>query len=630
MLDTLYAIGKELSTDRDPWEDILLNTKADDREGKVKLLNLKLIFDLDQGTLIASTDHLESYSGETESLRSKGAIKIQGGNNKSIYVACLSQKIEQIFKTFFGKPEKKGKDVQKGEFMESIEKETPQLIDSQLYKVLDQSKGLGEQFFELFWNQKNGKLDFGKFKENLKLAANDQVVLAYVVVKSIAHGLDMVNFAALEGYEAFIEAKFFSSSASQGGGALKLCYASGKMETDVVDAEFSTRYNINKFFVKTTQNFANNFNPNFYGKNYQLSEQSKLYLSRGSDYILAPQNSLIVSIAGLSHAVIPRLFKQEKFELGKRLSKLNVTNELIFSPSEIEKLDTYFDLVSETDIYWLSFAAIDSDGNYFKISKQILDVPNFFLLDLIDEFRKVSKTLQPWLGRFALNLYSIFKVIPVRDGLVNQALQLFSQILEKRKIDRKVVFAHFKNLALCHWHESYKKFKNIESPKDPNFDYSIKDGVFRYLGFLKVLQHLDLIQNQTTMEENEKISSADIAEDIQAFFSSMSYSAEQQALFYLGRALSQVAYAQSEKGLNKRVLQKVNFNGMDSRHLGRLGTDLFEKAVQHKDLLDKVQWNLAEFNRRFNPSNWHMNPQEATFYLLSGYTYGIKSKQTNA
>jgi CRISPR-associated protein Csh1 len=623
MLDTLYAIGKEISQDRDVWEDIISVPDPKNKESKFEFLNLKIVFDLDQQSVVISPNHLEVFSKNIKKLKSVGNLNIQGGNNKSIYVACAAEKIEQLSKTLFGK---KGESAGKGEFMEAIDKEAPYLHKSTLYDVLSAIYRLRYQFALTCWDAQKEKYDLKLLQENLNLGAFDRLVLIYASVTSQKHALTEVALAEIDGYVSFIENKYFKSSNDQLNPQQKLCYATGTQREDVKAAEFSERYNINKFFVKTTQNFANNFDKDSFAKNYQLSEEAEIYLDRGSEYIL---NNLVTSIAEVRHAIIPRLFRQDNADISIRLGKLTNQTDLLFKFTDLQKFDDYFYYASDREIYWLNFLAIDSDGNYFKISNQILDVPNFFCIDLINAFKAASTLFQPWLGNTnqVINFASIFFSIPIRKNERNNpALKLFAQILERRQVDRVLLFKHFKDLALCHWFKRYKGYSNITEPKIDNFDFTIKDGVFKYLGFLYALQQLNLIQNPITMkEENETVSANSIAENIQAFFSTLNYSNEQQALFYLGRALNQIAYAQEKKGHNKRILEKLNFNGMDSKHITRLSTELFEKAMQH-DVLSDAQWNLAEFNRRFNPEHWKLNPQEATFYILSGYTYGIKSK----
>jgi CRISPR-associated protein Csh1 len=111
----------------------------------------------------------------------------------------------------------------------------------------------------------------------------------------------------------------------------------------------------------------------------------------------------------------------------------------------------------------------------------------------------------------------------------------------------------------------------------------------------------------------------------------MNFISYQKALFYLGRMLSSVAYIQKDK--KRTVLDKLNFNGMDKTDILRLRNALIEKAKQY-DEVDKVIFNDARFNENFNFNNWldennkTVNPSEALFFILTGYSFGIKAKET--
>jgi CRISPR-associated protein Csh1 len=109
------------------------------------------------------------------------------------------------------------------------------------------------------------------------------------------------------------------------------------------------------------------------------------------------------------------------------------------------------------------------------------------------------------------------------------------------------------------------------------------------------------------------------------FLNEMSYTDNQRAMFFLGRMLNAVAYLQ--EGKKKTVLDKVNFNGMQLASILRLRNSLMEKAKQY-DGVSKIKFIDSEFSAHFKYDNWKMNPEEAVFFLLSGYSYGItKSKE---
>jgi CRISPR-associated protein Csh1 len=112
----------------------------------------------------------------------------------------------------------------------------------------------------------------------------------------------------------------------------------------------------------------------------------------------------------------------------------------------------------------------------------------------------------------------------------------------------------------------------------------------------------------------------------------MSYNETQKALFYLGRVLSQVAYAQFQKGhKNKPFLNKLNYNGMDKDAVMRLRLDLAEKAKQY-NIVNNVEYNFSQFTHLFHPNETEnqLTNEENVFYILSGYSFGmIKDRETD-
>ena len=127
--------------------------------------------------------------------------------------------------------------------------------------------------------------------------------------------------------------------------------------------------------------------------------------------------------------------------------------------------------------------------------------------------------------------------------------------------------------------------------------------------------------------------SEQIAQDENTFLLKMGYGSQQQALFFLGRALSRVAYAQQKSDHNKPVLNKLNYNGMDRRTIILLANDLMEKGNQYKNkeknTLPVIERYLKAFFNLFhaNDQDWKVPPHEALFFILSGYTYGIQAKK---
>ncbi|RMG75497.1 MAG: hypothetical protein D6722_01040 [Bacteroidetes bacterium] len=626
MLETLLAIGKAISQGRDPWEDIIVPPKADDKDGKLRLYQLGIVFDLDQQQVRVEPAHLGAFSHRFEALKPLGALKIKGGNNKSLYPCVDAKKLEQLAKTLFGKD-----GAEQGEMLEKIHSAYPELAETPLVKVLAAIKPLERAFGAWFPQNDKGKYALDQVTERLSLEKSGRLVMIYAMVKWAVEGIDLQPLAQVEGFSELVERDFLKKTASSGAKEVsqkaRLCYVTGDMAGDVAVAEFGDRYNLNKVFVQTTQNYATGFDKQAYSKNYQISAEVQTLLDRGSAHVLAHYKT---RIAGLDHVIIPQVRGHESDIVDfSELDSLKAKSDLLFRVPALNQMAEELE-DAEPQLMWINFVGIESDGNYFKVNSLIKDVPSFHFQRLLKTTYQSHRLFMPWLGDRRFNLNTVYGAIPIRkDQKQNAALSLFAAILEQRQVSFRELMRHFVHLILCHRYGRYKAWANIYDPqKEDYFDFLAKDAVFRYLAFIHTLRQLDQLKDHPFMH-TEPTSAQSFAESQEAFFAQLGYTEPQKALFHLGRALNRTAFAQGDKGNKKRVLEKVNYNGMDAKALLRLHNDLFEKAKQY-DIVDKVSWDLAAFSRYFQPQGWDMNPQEALFFLLSGYTYRIKKNSVEA
>jgi CRISPR-associated protein Csh1 len=293
------------------------------------------------------------------------------------------------------------------------------------------------------------------------------------------------------------------------------------------------------------------------------------------------------------------------------------------------------------DIFWLNFVAYESDGNYFKSTETIKDVSSFHFQKIIQSFSDVHWQLKEesfldWngimtefgkAGRF-FNFNSVYSLIPLRKEKEkkNKALELFKSIFENRPIKKQILFEYFCELMLCHYFERYNSYTNIPKSSRDYLKKSIRDSVFKYHAFIQVLKKLKLIDmnEESNLAPDEKGNKYDQA--IRDFFDKMQLNRHQQAMFYLGRMLNSVEFIQ--KGKKKTVIEKVNFNGMDRDDIQRLRISLVEKAKQYGKV-GKVVFTDSKFGELFDFNNWKMDPHEAVFFLLTGYSFGMTSKQVD-
>ncbi len=652
MLDTLYKFGRQLSlnADREEFDDVITTPPIDEKE-KSKGINFyvaSIIFDLDAGTF--NLGELKPFSEGDRTYQLSGyklrCIKIQGGNNKSIYPTVDPRKsFDPWKKTLFGKEDKDGNPPKRSELAEAIRKDYPDLASSTLYKAMELIFKMRDEF-EITYP------DWKKVTEDLKLEGNSRIAMLYAMVVSKDLGiLQPCAVTQLDGYDDFLRRKFLQKDTSpddqegQEPRSSKLCYVTGQYRDDVGEPAFDNRYSLNKMFVTTTKNYATGFEDKNFSKNYQAGSEAQVFLERGSAHFL---KNYKVDIAGITHCIIPKFKADQDIDLDSRTTRLKKKSELLFlmTQKQMGGLLKDLDFMADGGTYWLNFLGFESDGNFFKTINLITDVSQTHFEKVLQALDKVEIQMSDTEGvewgrvmtygkeqnRFYFNFYTIFSLIPIRKEKRNDALILFKAILEKRPILREKMFEHFSELIQCQRSKSRAEaHTNIRY--NSNFDFAVRDAVFQYHAFLQLLKIIKLLD----MDDQTPASAKTLDEknaNITTFFERMGYSDDQRAVFYLGRILNNVGFAQSQKGhASKPVLNKLNYNGMDASMLKRLHADLFEKCRQY-DVLKFNEGNFSKFTDLFKDeekNRWdkRIKPDESLFYLLSGYSFRTSKESTN-
>ncbi|MET6996929.1 TM1802 family CRISPR-associated protein [Chitinophaga defluvii] len=648
MILTLSRLGEHLSYDQDEWSDIIDTPKIDpDKDNLV----VTLVFNIDEQSISVAV--AQKY--DQQSPRRYRNVSIKGGNNKASYVCCETNKVAQIEKTLFGKVDNKGKEPVKGEFLEYITTKFPSLSTTLLGQVLTPLFNFREMFLEAQWNLPETIYSNLLGEDYKKSSPHTKLILVYAAVVAKDLGIAVPTpLYELDGFDEFIRLDRFTKPVSE---TKKLSYATGMLKENVISVAFPNRYSLNYMFVETTLNYAAGFNKNNFHQNYQLNSEEQLYLERASDYLLKHQQ---ISIAGIPHCIIPQFPSYKPANFTNVLESCYKKSELLFQPKNFEySLAAFEDQIDEGEIYWLNFLAFESDGNSFKTINLIKDVSKTHFEKVLSTLKKVDRFFDTldfavnWEDvmsdyqnkekkRVPFNLYTIYQLIPQRKDKEkkNEALVLFKSILEQRKIAPQILFEHFTELILCHYYNRYEAYKNVKRFGENVFDLAVRDAVFKYLSIFTTLSHLKLLNqmettNQQELDDIEEIVDTTSLEEtttlteyqqrIESFFERMNYVDYQKALFYLGRMLSTVTSIQREK--KRTVLDKLNFNGMKRNDIVRLREALIEKSKQYKGL-NKLIFNDGKFLSFFDYNNWNINPKEALFFILNGYSFGTTIKKS--
>ena len=636
MLDTLLKIGEWQSQGKSPWTRFLERPKL---KKEVKSYVIPLIFDLDNNDIIISGEHLLEY--DDKFVEKWKCIKTQGGNNKAIYATTAGDKINQIYKTFFGK---EGTDAKNGELLEAIEKLDVNLLSEEFKSMLS-------SIFELkdiFWNKftvenRNGveELKIKSIEDFLEFTNNQKIVLITVAVKSQnLFGDKMQYLFEIPEYLAFLEKKFLDEEVAtpEKGkpNKLKLCYASGVSETDVEGLNLSNRYSLNKMFVEETKNYASNFDKKRFSINYQVSKKNQEKLDFASNYILN-EGKLNVKVANVNHVIIPQFQTNSEVDMEMTLNEIRLQSDLLFG---LKALDFFVKNIKDEvpSVFWLNFLAYDSDGNFFKSTELIKDVSSFHFQKIIKAFFDTNIKFSNIKGfdwnaivteygePKSFNFNTAYSLIPLRKDKEkkNKVLSLFKSILENRKIEKEILFGYYCELILCHYYERYRSYTNIHESSGDYLYFSIRNSTFKYLAFFEVLKKLKIIDMNEEDNLTNEVPGNKYDQAIHDFFVKMKFNPQQQAMFYLGRMLNAVEFIQREK--KKTVIEKVNFHGMDIDDIQRLRISLIEKAKQYNKI-GKVVFTDRKFGELFDFNNWKMNSQEAVFFLLTGYSFGISTNE---
>ena len=637
MLDTLLKIGEWQSQGKGPWTRFLEKPKLKE---EAKNYILPLIFDLDNNDIVADGQHLQEYD-ETFIEKWK-CLKTQAGKNKAIYVTTTGDKINQIYKTLFGKEDTEAKN---GELREAINNLDSNLNTEEFNLILELIFKLKDVFWKKFTienKQGERELKIKSIEDFLKFSNNQKLVLITVVVKSQKlFGDKLQYFSEIPEYLAFLEKKFLKEevvaiSEKEKPLKSKLCYASGTSETDVEGLSLSNRYSLNKMFVEETKNYASNFDKDRFSINYQVSQRNQAKLDYASNYLLN-DGKLRVRIANVDHVIIPQFQWKEELEMKLTLQEIRTNGDLLFG---LNGLEYFVENINDEvkGIYWLNFLGYDTNGTYFKAAELIKDVSGFHFQKVIQAFWDTHLLFLKMIGvvwniiltengkENAFNLNLVYALMPVRTDnkreKKNKVLALFKNILENKKVEKNIIFTYYCELILCHYFERYDGYINIRKSSRNLLFFSIRNSTFKYLAFIEVLKKLNIIDmNEDNNLTNEELGNK-YDQAIHDFFVKMNFNQNQRAMFYLGRMLNAVEFIQKEK--KKTVIQKVNFQGMDVDDIQRLRISLVEKAKQYNKM-GKVLFTDRKFGELFDFNNWQMNPQEAVFFLLTGYSFGIST-----
>ncbi len=632
MLNSLYKLGLQLE-EGDELDRLLL--KPTNLDPKKKYLVFGISLDLDNCKILIDSQYLEQYSAK-HSIKKYKCFGVISGNARKMYLSVESKQFSKMIDTIYNYATDS-----KGDLLSKFDSFGNKYVDTEIYLILSKIYELRNNF-EVFNKLRGINLQEGEtynlqtffsgISKTLGLAGNEEIYIYYLNIKSTAFNItEFTPMAELGGYVDFVKELLLPKATSKE----SLCYVTGKNEKNISEAEFIFAKSLNKIFVKTTINYATNFDSKFYYKNYKISMEAKNKIELASKFAM---DNLNIHIAGIPHLIIPELPHNPNLNTNQFLEHLKHNNDLVFNNNEYNIFLKDFkeeNEIEKDNIYWVNYIGYETDGKFFKIINRIKDVNNIHFDNVVNTFAETGIQIDKN-NSFVFNLHRLYSIVPIRNPETkkNAALSLISSILERREIDIQILFDCFKELIIYYFLERSKitgQYKNVY-PKysKEKFDFAVKTSVTNYLILFKSLLKLQQLKNHNfnegMMEEKNTNNSNNQLKEYE-LFNSLNYSDSQKAMFYLGRMVNSIGYAQYEKGHEQKpILQKINFNGMALRDIAKLRNELFEKARQYNKT-DLITFLDGRFSALFDYNSWKLPPNEALFFLLNGYSYFINSKE---
>lgn len=496
----------------------------------------------------------------------------------------------------------------------------------------------------------------------MNLTSKQKIML---IVPVIVSGGERIVISQHPDYVNAIE-KFlgkYSNNQKKKNQKMAVCHICGCVSEDIDTDKYSTgleRNSISKVFVTTTTNYAPDFKKKLHQRNFAICKNCYDKWYSGEKEI---KQNYRIRIAGEKVVILVDGIMQplERDELPAIVRKIDAA----FYPEEytswLESLQLDTLKKQKNPLYEFNLIFYKSSERSCEIRKTIEDVSDIWFQRVLDAFQDI-RTKKDYAARLKwFGLGSVYHMVPVRTNKkgeqldVNIVLELYAAILQRIKIDKKVIWECFARALECGYREitssELRNTRNLHSIKKYHEQYHQKNTgsiglewyieymCYAYLAFSEVLKTLDILDSEGwTMD---KLAEKDIQEESgkqgiiaekEAFLERHGFSEEAKGIYYVGAMMNMVGMMQyHQKHIHKPILEKVTYSGMRRRDILRLLCELYEKFVQYRKAMQNqgrghLVYYFELFAERANaylqnlPDKEEWDEYENVFYLMSGYT----------
>jgi len=576
------------------YEDV--KKKNDGTEEKIQFQVCKINFDTKAGVFSLDTNEeaTEDTAKKYNHLGGGKGQKPQWHMSRTVYNHIFTRSFNDLLKCNIDETFKQKLEQVKNMFFTTVVKIKNN--KTQTLEVIDFKK-----FYKGFPVSNDEKFD-DYLKKNFSAALkvhvpelNEKHIALYVVE------IDGQCVAAMEEYKNII----MDSESDQDEEVSKhRCFNCGARQNIVEKMEMDVKY-----FITDKVNFAQNGDKNNFIKSFTLCKTCFGQMQSGETFM---QNNLRTRLVGLPIYVIPDFIlggdSIGSKQLQEAASGLKKTFKLMDSYSRIEhvkeEIDNELLLDEEVGInYFLTnIIFYEASNSATKIKCFIKDVDPGVINKIRDDIAATTDAFRERFSWFGFDLNSFYHVLPKTKSSKGggyskkQLMDWVYGIFTGTHIDERAIL----NQGLK------ASAKAIHSENED-------ECVEIILNINKIFYFLSLQQGK-----NKNKGGNGLDNHFEEFMQMSSYDKEQKGLFLLGALCARVASEERNVSGKKRILNKLNLNGMDASNIIKF-TDIVFAKLQQLDILKFNEELFADCMVLLNQSGNTLSNKENLFYILTGY-----------
>ncbi|MEM2233918.1 MAG: TM1802 family CRISPR-associated protein [Nitrososphaerota archaeon] len=626
MIESILLIGKLLEGKDIP--------KASRRGGKKETYIVRIIFDVDTGTVYADpiryseqlereyrwVGHVQRAARDpVERLTVKNVEYITGSKGKYSSITNIRKRIARL--------------------RERNMVTSNEIVELDKYLELIEST---------FFKQDSERVQTAVNQALMDAAINTKMVELYTVC--LKYKGKLIELAKTGGYEEFLKVTQ-ENPETKLEPAEGLCYLCNSRTEVLTDPAFDVA-SLLKIYVVDKKGFSSGISEDSgaWARTFAICRSCRTRLQNGWKFV--KENLKTNNVKGTVTYLIPRLsiFSPDAAPSPELLIGWAQTIRDAYNAvstydglMQFEKqMKDYSQIATEDGLAWYSLTVVFSKtgtGAHFSLEGVIHDVPITRLSELGGKMLELEKWAQSLLKgdqrNFDVGLSAIAEVFPLEADrrhvprILRPLLELYDSLLTGSLYPHHQLVRRALLMARIHRYDSYEGF-SISPPKNRRSagerDIALCRDTLKYNLLAILLREMGALQPETHQDNFDPLCGdmeVRLPEDVREWFSKVRYTGHQKALFLLGYLVAEIGRAQYLKGDTKKsVLDKIDFNGMRREKVIELANGVYKSLRDYRLLSGKneVLYGIAINLLNMNMENLS-NPVDNTYYVLSGYAF---------